>query len=61
MADHIWKEEGNRLLLWDKVKIIDEKKHWKRRRLKEAAYMVGHGDVLIWFLCLMTYQPLYVI
>ena len=23
MADHIWKEKGNNLPLWDKVKIID--------------------------------------
>ena len=33
MADHIWKEKGNHLLLWDKVKIINREEHWKRRRL----------------------------
>ena len=32
MADHIWKEKGNYLPLWYKVKIIDREGHWKRRR-----------------------------
>ena len=27
MADHIWKEKGNHLPLWDKVKIIDREEH----------------------------------
>ena len=36
---HIWKEKGNHLPLWDKVKIIDRKGHWKRRCLKEMAHV----------------------
>ena len=39
MADHIWKEKGNHLPLWDKVKIIDMAEHWKIRRLKESAHI----------------------
>ena len=46
MADHIWKEKGNHLPLWDNVKIIDREGHWKRRRLKEAAHMLGYVDLL---------------
>ena len=33
MADHIWKEKGNPLPLWDKVEIIDRAEHWRIRRL----------------------------
>ena len=33
MADHIWKEKGNHLPLWDKVEIIDWAEHWRIRRL----------------------------
>ena len=36
MADHIWKQKGNHLLLWDKVEIID-REDWRIRRLKESA------------------------
>ena len=43
MADHIWKEKGNHLPLWDKVEII---KHWRIRRLKELALMLGYNDLL---------------
>ena len=46
MADHIWKEKGNHLPLWDKVKIIDREEHWKTRRLKEPAHMLGYVDLL---------------
>ena len=35
MADHIWKEKGNHLPLWDKVKMIDREEHWRIRCLKE--------------------------
>ena len=38
MADHIWKEKGNHLPLWDEVDIIDRAEHWIRR-LKESAHM----------------------
>ena len=27
MADHIWKEKGNHLLLWDEVEIIERAEH----------------------------------
>ena len=27
MADHIWKEKGNHLPLWDKVEIMDRAEH----------------------------------
>ena len=47
MADPIWKEKGNDLPLWDKVKIIDREDHWKSRRLKEAAQMLGYVDCYI--------------
>ena len=36
----------NHLPLWDEVKIIDREEHWKRRHLKEAAYMLGYSDIL---------------
>ena len=34
MVDHIWKEKGNHLSLWDEVEIIDRAEHWRIRRLK---------------------------
>ncbi len=43
MADHIWKDNGNHLPLWDKVEII---KHWRIRRLKKSALMLGYNDLL---------------
>ena len=46
MADHIWKEKGNHLLLWSKVKIIDRVDRWRIRRLKESAHMLGFSDLL---------------
>ena len=30
-ADHIWKENGNHLPLWDKVEVIDRAEHWRIR------------------------------
>ena len=35
ITDHIWKEKGNYLPLWDKVKIIDRDKPWRISHLKE--------------------------
>ena len=29
MADHIWKEKGSHLPLWDEVEIIDWDEHWR--------------------------------
>ena len=46
MADHIWKEKGNHLHLWDEVEIIDRDEHWSIRHLKESAYMLGYSDLL---------------
>ena len=36
----------NHLSLRDKVEITDREEHKKRRCLKEAAYMLGHVDLL---------------
>ena len=46
MADNIWKEKGNHLPLWDEVEIIDRVEHWRIRRLKESAHMLGSNDLL---------------
>ena len=46
MADHIWIEKETIYPWWDKVKIFDTEEHWKRRRLKEAANMLGYGGLL---------------
>ena len=45
IADHIWKEKRNYLPLWDKVEIIDRAEHWRIRRLKESAHMLGYNDL----------------
>ena len=45
-ADHIWKEKGNHLPLWDEVEIIDSAEHWRIRRLKESAHTLGYHDQL---------------
>ena len=46
MADHIWKEKGNHLPLWDEVEIIDRTEHWRIRHLKESAHMLGYNVLL---------------
>ena len=46
MADHIWKEKGNHLTLWDEVEIIDRAEHWRIRCHKESAYMLSYNDLL---------------
>ena len=46
MADHIWKEKGNHLLLWNEVEMIDRAEHWRIRRLKESAQMLGYNNLL---------------
>ena len=46
MADHIWKERGNHLSLWDKIEIIDRAEHLRIRRLEESAHMLGYSDLL---------------
>ena len=44
MADHIWREKGNHLPLWEEVEIIDREENWKRRCLKEFAHMIGYSN-----------------
>ena len=39
MVDHIWKEKGNHLPLWDIVEMIDRAENWRIRCLKESATM----------------------
>ena len=39
MADHIWKEKGNHLPLWDEVEIIDRAEYWRIKRPKESVHM----------------------
>ena len=46
MVDHIWKETGNHLSLWDEVEIIDTAEHRRIRRFKEPAHMLGYNDLL---------------
>ena len=46
MEDHIEKEEGNPLPLWDEVKIIHREEHWRIRHLKWSAHMLGYSDLL---------------
>ena len=41
MTDHIWREKGDHCPLWDQVEIIDKEHHWKIRKLKESAHMLG--------------------
>ena len=36
IADHIWKEKGNHLPLWDKVEMVDRAEHWRIRCLTES-------------------------
>ena len=42
----MWKEKGNHLPLQDEVEIIDRDEHWRIRRLKESAHMLGYSDLL---------------
>ena len=46
MTDHIWKEKGNHLSLWDEDEVIDRAEHWRIRRLKESAHMLGYNNLL---------------
>ena len=45
MVDHIWKEKGNHLPLWDE-EIIDRAEHWRITRLNESAHMLRYNDLL---------------
>ena len=47
MANHIQKEKGNHLSLWDVVKMIDREERRRIKRLKEAVRMVGYSDLYI--------------
>ena len=46
VADHLWKEKGNHLPLWNEVKIIGCEEHWRIRRYKESAHMLGYSDLV---------------
>ena len=46
MADHIWKEKGNDLPLWEKVEIVDRAEHSRIRGFKESAHILGYNDLL---------------
>ena len=46
IVDHIWKETGNHLPLWDKVKIIDKEEHWRIRHFKASTHMLAYSDLL---------------
>ena len=37
---------GNHLSLWDEVEIIDREEHWRIRRFKESAHMLGYNYLL---------------
>ena len=41
IAYHVWKEKGDHRPLWNEVKIVDREEHWKVRKLKESAHMLG--------------------
>ena len=46
MADHIWKEKGNNLPLWDEDEIIEREEHWRIRHFKEPVRMLSYSDLL---------------
>ena len=46
MSSGLLQEKGNHLPLWDKIEIIDRAEHWRIRRLKESAHMLGYNDLL---------------
>ena len=46
VAEHIWKEKGNHMPLWEKKQILDRESHWRVRRLKESAYMMCCDNIL---------------
>ena len=46
MADHIGKEKGYHLPLWNEVEIINREEHWRIRCLKESAHMLSYSDLL---------------
>ena len=46
VADHLWREQGDHPPLQDQVEIIDKEYHWKIRKLKESAHMLGNKNFL---------------
>ena len=38
--------KGKPSALWDKDEIIDRAEHWRIRRLKESAHMLGYNDLI---------------
>ena len=43
MADHIWTSEGEHVVLWDEVQVIEREHSWKERKLKEAGKIYTNG------------------
>ena len=46
MSEHLLKEKGSNLALWDEVTKIDREEHWRIRYLKEAVNMLGYINLL---------------
>ena len=46
MADHIWTSEGEHVVLWDEVQVIEKEHSWKERKLKEAAHIAMSVECL---------------
>ena len=46
MADVICTEKENHLPFCNEVELIDRAEHWRIRRLKESAHMLGYNDLL---------------
>ena len=46
MADRIWTSEGEHVVLWDEVQVIEKEHSWKERKLKEAAHIAMSVECL---------------
>ena len=46
MADHLWKEKGYYLPLWNEIKITQREKRWSIGCFIEAAHILGYSDLL---------------
>ena len=46
-SENIWKKKGKPSALWDEVKIIENRdEHWRIKRLKKSARILGYSDLL---------------
>ena len=48
MVDHIWKEKGNHLSLWDEVEIIDREHHLIMLSVKQGGIKCVFFESLVW-------------